>query len=75
MEGGRCFICTSAIFHFELPGYLNLPSQESFDHPKGSYVRDSWEDVFSSCEGLAGKLLVGHLLRDGSRLGEDVPRQ
>ena len=28
-----------------------------------------------SCEGLAEKLLAGHLLRDGSRLEEDVPGQ
>ena len=35
----------------------------------------SWEDVFSSCEGSAGKLLGDHLLRDGSRLGEDVSGQ
>ena len=36
---------------------------------------DSWKDVFSSCEGLAGKLLTDYLLRDGSRLGEDVSGQ
>ena len=47
----------------------------SFDHPKDGYVRDSWEDVFSSCERSVRKLLVDHLLRDGSRLGEDVPGQ
>ena len=32
-----------------------------------------WEDVFWGCEGLARKLLADHLLRDGSRLEEDVP--
>ena len=31
-----------------------------------------WENVFLSCEGSAEKLLVGHLLRDGSRLEEDM---
>ena len=31
--------------------------------------------MFSSCEGSIGKLLAGHLLRDDSRLGEDVPGQ
>ena len=31
--------------------------------------------MFSSCEESAGKLLDGHLLRDGSQLGEDVSRQ
>ena len=45
---------------------MNLPPQGSYDHPKGGY------DVLSSCDGSAGKLLVGHLLRDGSRLEEDV---
>ena len=30
---------------FGLPSYPNLPPQESFDHPKGGYVCDSWEDV------------------------------
>ena len=34
-----------------------------------------WEDVFLRCEGSAGKSLVGRLLRDGSRLEEDVPGQ
>ena len=28
--------------------------------------------MFSSCEGSDKKLLASHLLRDGSRLGEDV---
>ena len=51
---------------------MNLPPQESFDHPKGDYVRDSWENVCSSCKGSAGKLLDDHLLRDDSRLREDV---
>ena len=31
--------------------------------------------MFSSCEGSVVKLLVGHLLRDDSQLGEDVPGQ
>ena len=34
-----------------------------------------WEDVFSSCEGSARKLLAGHLLGDDSRLGDDVSGQ
>ena len=68
--GGRRFLCPSGLVL--LP---NLPPQESFDYPKGGYVRDSWEDVFSSCEGSAGKLLDAHFLRDGSRLGEDVSGQ
>ena len=54
---------------------MNLPPQESFDHSKGGYVRDSWEYVFSSCEGSVRKLLAGHFLRDDSRLGEDVSGQ
>ena len=28
--------------------------------------------MFLNCRGLAGKSLAGHLLRDGSRLKEDV---
>ena len=35
-------------------------------------MRGSWEDVFLSCEGLAGKLLADHLLRDGSRQEEEI---
>ena len=31
--------------------------------------------MFSSCEGLAGILLASYLLRDDSRLEEDVPGQ
>ena len=31
--------------------------------------------MFPSCEGSDEKLLADHLLRDGSRLGEDVPGQ
>ena len=42
------------------------------DHSKGVYAHDSWEDVFSSYNGSFRKLLAGHLLRDDSRLGEDV---
>ena len=38
-------------------------------------MRYSWEDVFSSYEGSTGKLLVSHLLRDESQLGEDVSGQ
>ena len=39
----------------------------------GGYVRGLWEeDMFLSYERLAGKSLVGHLLRDGSRLEEGV---
>ena len=72
-NGGGRFICTTTVFPFGWPSHLNLPSQGSFDHPKGYYVRDSWEDVFSSCDGSAGKLLVGHLLRDGSRLEKMCP--
>ena len=30
------------------------------------------EDVFSRCEGSAGKLLARHFLGDCSRLGDDV---
>ena len=48
-------------------------SSASFDHSKDGYVRDSWEDVFSSCDELVGKLLDDHLLIEGSRLGEVVP--
>ena len=44
-------------------------------HLEDGYLRDWWENVFSMCEGSDDKLLVGHLLRDGSRLGEDVPGQ
>ena len=36
-------------------------------------MRGLWEDVFLSCEGSAGKSMVGHLLRDDSRIREDVP--
>ena len=43
--------------------------QESFDHLKDGYLRDSWEDVFPSCERSSRKLLTSHLLRDGSLLG------
>ena len=35
-------------------------------------MRGLWEDVFLSYEGSVGKLLVDHLLRDGSRLEEDM---
>ena len=35
-------------------------------------MRGLWEDVILSCEGSAGKSLAGHLLRDDSRLQEDV---
>ena len=49
--------------------------QGSFDHPKGGYVCGLWEDVFLSCEESTGKLLVGHLLRNGSRLEEDMLEQ
>ena len=49
--------------------------QESFDHLKDGYLCNLWDDVFSSCEGSVGKLLAGHLLREGSRLGKDVPKQ
>ena len=38
-------------------------------------MHGSGEDVFSSYEESAENLLAGHLLRDGSRLGEDVPKQ
>ena len=34
-----------------------------------------WEDVFLSCEGSTRKSLAGHLLRDVSRLEENVPGQ
>ena len=75
-KGGGHFICASTVFLFGKPSHLNLPPQGSFDHPKDGYVSDLWEDVFSSCEGLARILLVaGHLLRDGSRVEEDVPGQ
>ena len=33
-----------------------------------------YESMFSSCNESARKLLTGHLLRDDSQLGEDVPR-
>ena len=67
------FICTSGyVLPFKKPSYPNPPLQESFDHLKGGYVRDSWEDVFSSCKGSVGKLLVDHFLRDDSRLEENV---
>ena len=36
-------------------------------------MRGLWEDVFLSCKGLAGKFLAGRILRDGSRLEEDMP--
>ena len=57
------------------PTHLNLLPQESFNHLKDGYLRDSWEDVFSSCEGSTEKLLADHFLKDGSQLGEDVPGQ
>ena len=38
-------------------------------------MRGLWEDVLLSCEGSAGKSLVGHLLSDSSRLEENVPEQ
>ena len=73
-KGGGRFICASTVFPFGEPSHPNLLSQGLFDHPKGGYVRDLWEDVFSSYEGSVGKLLAaGHLLRDGSRLQEEVP--
>ena len=57
--GGGRFICMSGpVLPFGKPSDPNLPPQESFDYPKGGYVLDSWEDVFSSCEGSAGKLLL-----------------
>ena len=75
-KGGGGFICASGpVLPFGYPSYPNLPSQESFDHPKGGYVSDSWDDVFLSCDGLVGKLLADHLLRDGRWLGEDVSEQ
>ena len=53
----------------------SFTSRESFDHLKDGYLRDSWEDVFSTCDGSVEKLLTDHLLRDDSRLGEDVSGQ
>ena len=50
-----------------------IPPQGSFDHPNGSYIHGLWEDVFLSYEGSVGKLLTDHILRDDSRLEEDVP--
>ena len=38
------------VLPFGYPNYLNLPPQETFDHPKDGYVCDSWGDTFSSCE-------------------------
>ena len=68
-KGWGRFICASrAVLPFGYPSYSNLSPQESFDHPKCGYVRDSWKDVFSSCEGSVKKLLAGYLLRDDSRL-------
>ena len=72
LKGGRRFICASTVFPFGYPSHLNLSPQGSFDHSKGGYVHGLWEDVFLSCEGSTGKLLVDHLLRDGSRLEEDM---
>ena len=63
------------VLPFGYPSYPNLLPQESINHPKGGYVHDSWEDVFSNCEGLACKILVGHFLKDGSQLREDVSGQ
>ena len=74
-KGGGRFICASTVFPFGQPSRLNLPPQGSFDHLKGGYVHGLWEDVFLSWEGSARKSLAGHLLRDGSRLEEDVLRQ
>ena len=75
-KGGGRFIYVSTVFPFGEPSHPNLPPQGSFDHPKGGYVRDSWEDMFLGYEGSTDKLLAaGHLLRDGSLLEEDVPEQ
>ena len=64
---GGLHLCVKACSSFWIAiCYLNLLPQESFDHPKGSYVCDSWEDVFSRYEGLAEKLLADHLLKDNS---------
>ena len=38
-------------------------------------MRDTWEDVFLSCDGSARKLLADHLVRDDSQLGNDVSKQ
>ena len=38
-------------------------------------MRGLWEDVFLSYEGSAERSLAGHLVRDGSRLEEDMPGQ
>ena len=64
MEGKKALYLRISRFPFRKPS-----------HPKGGYVRSSWDNVFLSCEGLAGKLLAGHLLRDYSRLEEDMPGQ
>ena len=41
----------------------------------GGYVCGLWEDMFLSCERLAGKSLVDYLLREGNRLEKDVSGQ
>ena len=60
------------VFPFRYSSHLNLPPQGSFDHSKGGYVRGSLDDTFLSYEGSAEKLLADHLLKDDSRLEEDV---
>ena len=72
---GRLIFSSGPVLPLDNQVIPNLLLQESFDHPKGGYVCDSWEDVFSICEGSAGKLLVVHLLGDGSWLGDDVSGQ
>ena len=72
IEGRRAFylrvlFARQPFFSFGLPSHLNLSSQESFDYPKDGYVRGSWEDMFLSCKESTRKLLVDHLLKDGSQ--------
>ena len=38
-------------------------------------MRGLWGDVSLNCEGTTEKLLVDHLLKDGSQLEEDTPGQ
>ena len=74
-EGGTLDLRVGTYSSFWITKLFESFASRSFDHPKGDYIHDLWEDVFSSYEGSVGKLLAGHLLGDGSQLGDDVSEQ
>ena len=72
MEGKPTLYLRANRFSFWITKLSSLPPQGSVDHLKGGYVRGLWMNMFLNCKGSARKSLAGHLLRDDSRLEEDV---